>query len=113
MNKPTSQKIAGSKVEAIPQPPKPTQMRRATSIGAAVSPEVELRSTWCADCGHTFSFPRHLRRHQERAKYCRFIRMEKELRDLKAEMDELKAKENIKQHPKKNSPEKLLKIGMA
>jgi len=31
--------------------------------------------------------------------------MEKELRDLKAEMDELKAKENIKQHPKKIKPE--------
>ena len=105
MSKPTSQ-IATSKVEAIPPPPKPTQTRRATSIGAAVPPEVELRSTWCADCGHAFSFPRHLRRHQERAKYCRFIRMEKELRDLKAEMDELKAKESSKSHPKKIKPEK-------
>ena len=105
MSKPTNQ-IATSKVEAIPPPPKPTQTRRATSIGAAVSPEVELRSTWCADCGHTFSCPKHLRRHQEKAKYCRFIRMEKELRDLKAEMAELKAKENIKSHPKKIKPEK-------
>ena len=105
MNKPTSQ-IATSKVEAIPPPPKPTQTRRATSIGAAVSPDVEIRSTWCADCGHVFSFPRHLRRQQERAKYCRFIRMEKELRDLKAEMEELKAKENSKSHPKKIKPEK-------
>ena len=105
MNKPTSQKIAGSKVEAIPPPPKPTQTRRATSIGAIVSSDVDIRSTWCPDCGHAFSFPRHLRRHQERAKSCLFIRMEKELRDLKAEMDELKAKENIKQHPKKNKPE--------
>ena len=101
MNKPTSQKIATSKVEAIPPPPKPTQTRRATSIGAAVPPEVEIRSTWCADCGHVFSFPRHLRRHQEKAKYCRFIRMEKELRDLKAEIDELKAKEQTKSQPEK------------
>ena len=113
MNKPTSQKISGSKVEAIPPPPKPTQMRRATSIGAIVSSDVDIRSTWCPDCGHVFSFPRHLRRHQEKAKYCRFIRMEKELRDLKAEMDELKAKGNIKQHPKKNKPEKIFKKKMA
>ena len=107
MNKPTSQKIAGSKVEAIPPPPKPTQTRRATSIGAVVSSDVDIRSTWCPDCGHVFSCPRHLRRHQERAKYCRSIRMEKELRDLKAEMDELKAKENIKQHPKKKISQKF------
>ena len=106
MNKPTSQKISGSKVEAIPPPPKPTQTRRATSIGAAVSPDVEIRSTLCADCGHVFSFPRHLRRHQEKAKYCRFIRMEKELRDMKAEIEELKAKENIKSHPEKIKPTK-------
>ena len=106
MNKPTSQKIAGSKVEAIPPPPKPKQMRRATSIGAIVSSDVDIRSRWCPDCGHVFSCPRHLKRHQEKSKYCIFIRMEKELRDMNAEIEEIKAKENIKSHPKKIKPEK-------
>ena len=108
MNKPTSQKIAGSKVEPIPPPPQPktTPTRRASSIGAVASLDADIWSTWCPDCGHVFSFPRHLRRHQEKANYCRFMRMEKELRDLKAEMDELKAKENIKPHPEKIKPKK-------